>query len=111
MQEGDIALLNMVQPDGSKKPRPVLLIKQVKPFNDWIVCAVSKQLHQEVKGFDHVILYTDTEYTATGLKQSSVIRLGMISTVSKSSIPGVIGKISPSVLQTLKKRLAAHITT
>lgn len=108
MQAGDIALLNMQQPDGSKKARPVLLLKQVKPFNDWIVCAVSSQLHQEVKGFDYLILDTDADFAATGFKQSSLIRLGMISTVSKSSIPGVIGKIPSTALQTLKKRLAAH---
>ena len=111
MQEGDIALLNMPQPDGTKKSRPVLLLKQVKPFNDWTVCAVSTQLHQEVKGFDHVILESDKDYAGTGFKQSSVIRLGMISTVAKSSIPGVIGKIPTSVLQTLKKRLATHLSS
>ena len=104
-----MALLNMLQPDGSKKSRPILLLKQVRPFNDWIVCAISSQLQQEVKGFDYVILDTSSEYTATGLKQSSVIRLGMISTVSKSAIPGIIGNIPLSILQTLKKRLGAHI--
>ena len=109
MWEGDIALLNMLQPDGSKKNRPVLLIKQVKPFDDWIVCAVSTQLHQEVKGFDHLIPDSHTDFIATGFKQSSLIRLGMISTVSKGSMPGAIGKIPPSVLKTLKQRLAAHI--
>jgi mRNA interferase MazF len=111
MQEGDIALLNMLQPDGTKKNRPVLLIKQVKPFNDWIVCAVSTQLHQEVKGFDYLVLDSYTDFSATGFKQSSLVRLGMISTVSKSSVPGVIGNISSSILQTLKKRLAAHIVS
>ncbi len=111
MQAGDIALLNMLHPDGTKKPRPVLLLKQVKPFNDWIVCAVSTQLQQEVKGFDIVILNTDADFAATGFKQSSVIRLGMISTVSKGSIPGVIGRISSTALQMLKKRLAAHISS
>lgn len=109
MQAGDIALLNMVQPDGSKKSRPVLLIKQVKPFDDWIVCAVSTQLHQEVKGFDHLVSDTDTDFAATGFKQSSLIRLGMISTVSKNSMPGVIGNIPATILQALKKRLAGHI--
>lgn len=111
MQAGDIALLQMQQPDGSKKNRPVLLIKQVKPFDDWIVCAVSTQLHQQVKGFDYLILDTDAGFPATGLKQSSLIRLGMISTVSKSSMPGTIGHIPASVLQILKKTLAAHIAS
>jgi mRNA interferase MazF len=111
MQEGDIALLKMLQPDGSKKNRPVLLVKQVKPFDDWMVCAVSTQLHQEVKGFDCIILDSDTGFTTTGFKQSSLIRLGIISTVSNSSMPGTIGKISSSLLKNLKQRLAAHIVS
>lgn len=109
MQEGEIALLNMVQPDGSIKHRPVLLLKQVPPFQDWIVCAVSSQLHQEVKGFDHPIMQTDDDFPATGLRQSSLIRLGMLSTVAKSNLPGSIGQLSAPILQRLKKRLAAHL--
>ncbi len=111
MKEGDIALLTMLQPDGTKKNRPVLLFKQIKPFNDWIVCAVSTQLHQEVKGFDYLILDNQADFAATGFKQSSLVRLGMISTVSTSTIPGVIGNIPSLALQTLKKRLAAHIAS
>lgn len=109
MQAGDIALLNMLQPDGSKKNRPVLLLKKVLPFNDWIVCAVSSQIHQEVVGFDYKILNSDQIFSTTGLKQSSIIRLGMISTVATSSILGIIGNIPATTLDTLKKRLANHI--
>lgn len=111
MQAGDIALLNMLQPDGSKKNRPVLLLKTVLPFNDWLVCAVSSQIHQEVVGFDYKILNTDQNFSITGLKQSSIIRLGMISTVAKSSLLGVIGNVPEFVLTTLKKTLAAHIAS
>lgn len=109
MQEGEIALLNMVQPDGSIKRRPVLLLKEVPPYQDWIVCAVSSQLQQEVKGFDHPILQIDPDFGVTGLRQSSLVRLGMLSTVAKSTLPGSIGRISPLTLQALKKRLASHI--
>lgn len=109
MQEGEIALLNMVQPDGTIKRRPVLLLKEVPPYQDWIVCAVSSQLQQQVKGFDHPILQNDPDFGATGLRQSSLVRLGMLSTVATSTLPGTIGRLSPPILQTLKKRLATHI--
>ena len=109
MQEGEIALLNMVQPDGSVKRRPVILLKEVPPYQDWIVCAVSSQLQQQVRGFDHPLLQTDPDFPATGLRQSSLVRLGILSTVAKSTLPGTIGRISPHALQTLKKRLATHI--
>lgn len=107
MKEGDIGVIDMRQPDGSVKTRPVLLLKKVKPFNDWIVCAISTQLQQEVNGFDMIIDSADGSFASTGLKQSSIIRLGMISTVSKTVIPGIIGSIQPNDLITLQKRLAA----
>lgn len=111
MLEGDIAIINMPQPDGTIKVRPVLLIKLVKPFNDWTVCAISTQLHQEVKGFDLVIMKGDSSFSATGLKDSSVIRLGMLATVSKNIIPGAIGKVLTAELNVLKKRLANHFSS
>lgn len=50
MKDGDICIHKVAQPDGSFKMRPVLLLKQMPPFGDWIVCAISSQLRQEVKG-------------------------------------------------------------
>ncbi len=111
MQEGDIALIVMPQPDGTKKLRPVLLIKKVPPFNDWTVCAISSQLQQEVKGLDWVINKTDPGFQATGLKDASLIRLGVLATISTTVIPGTIGKIPAADLIMLKKRLASHLSS
>lgn len=108
MLEGDIAVIKMPQPDGSIKLRPVLLLKQVKPFNDWVVCAISTQLQQEVKGFDLVIMKDNPYFSMTGLRDSSVIRLGMIATVSKSIFPGSIGSLPKTELEILKKRISNH---
>ena len=55
MKEGDICIHKVAQPDGSFKMRPVLLLKQMRPFGDWIVCAISTQLRQEVKDFDLIV--------------------------------------------------------
>ena len=109
MKPGDIALLAMQQVDGRTKNRPILLLKQMPPFNDWLVCGISTQLHQECKGFDFVILNTDVIFSQTGLKGSSLTRLGFLDVIPVSSIPGSIGNIDSVTLKLLLKRLANHI--
>ena len=93
MKEGDISIHKVAQPDGSFKMRPVLLLKQMRPYCDWIVCAISTQLTQEVKGFDFIIDEINPEFRLTGLKSSSLVRLGFINTIDKKTIPGTIGNI------------------
>jgi mRNA interferase MazF len=45
MREGEIILANLVQADGSFKLRPVLLLKRLPGYNDFLVCGISTQLH------------------------------------------------------------------
>jgi mRNA interferase MazF len=106
MKDGDICIHKVAQPDGTFKIRPVLLLKQMPPFGDWIVCAVSTQLRQEVKGFDFIIDDTNPGFMLSGLKGSSLIRLGFINTVDKKTIPGVIGEVSATIVKMLQQRLA-----
>ena len=46
MREGGIILANLQLADGSVKLRPVLLLKQLPVYNDFLVCGISTQLHQ-----------------------------------------------------------------
>lgn len=62
MKKGDIALANLQQADGQRKLRPVLLLKQMAPFQDWLVCGISSQLRQAVSGLDEVIRTTDDAF-------------------------------------------------
>ncbi|HKO80878.1 MAG TPA: type II toxin-antitoxin system PemK/MazF family toxin [Chitinophagaceae bacterium] len=109
MKQGDIALFSVRQANGQPKNRPVLLLKQMPPFNDWLVCGISSQLRQECKGFDYIILDTDLTYTATGLRGSSLIRLGFLDVIPQNAFPGSIGKVDETVLKLLLKRLANHL--
>lgn len=56
MREGDIVLASLQQADWQRKQRPVLLLKQMPPFQDWLVCNISSQLRQAVPDFDTVAL-------------------------------------------------------
>jgi hypothetical protein len=41
MTEGDIALASLPQADGHIKNRPVLLLRRLPPFDDFLVCGIS----------------------------------------------------------------------
>ncbi len=55
MKEGDVVILAMPQVDGSIKNRPTIILREMPPFQDMLVCGISTQLRQEVKGFDEII--------------------------------------------------------
>ena len=51
MKEGDVALTPLPQADGQIKNRPVILLRQMPAFGDFLVCGISTQLHQEVNPY------------------------------------------------------------
>ena len=72
MNEGDITLTPLSQADGRVKNRPVLLLRQMPPFGDWLVCGVSTQLRQQVVDFDELVHDQDSDFAVSGLKTSSL---------------------------------------
>lgn len=105
MTQGDIVLVIMPQKDGRKKKRPALVLKKTEPFQDCLVCGISSKLQHEIEGFDVVIRKGEEGFSKTGLKCSSVIRLGFITTIAASRIPGVIGRIRPDQYDLIMDRL------
>lgn len=106
MREGDIILTNLPQSDGNIKLRPVLLLKQLPGYYDFLVCGISAQLHQLIQHFDELIDERSSRFIQTGLRQSSIIRLGFLSVLPKNKISGSIGKIDPALHKKLLQRLA-----
>lgn len=94
MKEGDVILVPLPQADGLVKNRPAIVLREMPPFNDFLVCGVSSQLYQEVKGFDEVITETDSDFSESGLLSASLVRLGFLAVVPRKAIAGAIGKIS-----------------
>lgn len=108
-KSGDVSLMTMPQANGQLKSRPILLLKKMPPYGDWLVCGISTQLQQEAKGFDQVIHDKDPYFKATGLKSSSLVRLGFLATIPDSKIPGSIGTLPQPVIKDLLKRLATQL--
>src|SRR5437762_3577812 len=95
MTEGDVVLTPVPQADGQIKNRPALLLRTLPPYDDLLICGISTQLHQEVVNFDEVVMQTDADFITSGLKATSLIRLGFLSVVPNQRIAGTIGSISP----------------
>ena len=109
MTEGDVVLTPLPQADGETKPRPAILLRQVPPFSDWLICGVSTQLHHEVVGFDDVIEPSHSDFAGSGLKAPSLIRLGFLAVLPSEALLGVIGAISPDRHGRLLQRLGVFL--
>ncbi len=109
MIEGEIILAQLPQADGGTKLRPVLLLKELPGYKDFLVCGISTQLRQLIAGFDELIDQTTSNFSQTGLRQTSIIRLGFLAVIPNQKIAGSIGKIEAVLHRTLVQRLATYL--
>lgn len=109
MKEGDVILTPVPQADGAVKNRPAIILREMPPYKDLLVCGVSTQLHQQVKDFDEIISSSDADFVASGVKSESLIRLGFLAVLQRSRIMGSIGEISAERRGRLLKRLSDYL--
>ncbi len=110
MKEGDVVLAALPQADGKTKLRPVLLLRNLPaPYNDFLVCGISSQLHQMIDNFDDPILVKDEDYKKSEIIKESIIRLSFLAVATYKDIAGTIGKISGKRHQILLKRLSDYL--
>ncbi len=48
MKEGDVVIVPMPQADGRIKGRPAIILREMPPFRDVLICGVSTLLRQAV---------------------------------------------------------------
>ena|SRR5438093_7390965 len=77
MKEGDVVLTPIPQADGVIKNRPAIILREMPPYRDFLVCGVSTQLDKEVKGFDEVIDVTDDDVQIHRLKNHFSREVGL----------------------------------
>ena len=109
MKSGDIVLIPLPQSDGKIKKRPSLLLKQMPGHGDWLVCGISTQLRHYINGFDEKLDTSHSDYTISGLKAPSIIRLGFLAIIPSSTIPGTFGNVSQITLKKLTGNLINHL--
>lgn len=109
MQEADIALTQLPQVDGEIKNRPVLLLRKLPPFGDYLVCGISTQLRHYVSDFDELIVGNNADFVQSGLISDSLIRLGFLAVLPVSQILGTIGSISSDRHRRLLVNLSRYL--
>ncbi len=109
MKEGDLVIVPMPQADGIIKNRPAIILREMPPFRDVLICGVSTQLRQAAKNFDELVFPSDADFVSSGLKEESLIRLGFLVVVPRSKIVGSIGSISQERHKRLLQRLSGYL--
>ena len=104
-----MVLTPISQANGVIKNRPVIVLREMPPHRDLLVCGVSTQLHQRVKDFDEIISPTEADFALSGLKSESLIRLGFLAVLTRGSIIGTIGSISSERHKRLLKTLSDYL--
>ena len=109
MKEGDLIIVPIPQADGLVKDRPAIILREMPPFRDFLVCGVSTQSRQAAKDLDELISRTDADFAASGLKEESLIRLGFLVVIPRNKVLGSIGSISSERHKRLLQRLSAYL--
>ncbi len=112
-KSGQIVLFKFPQTDlVVGKLRPALLIAPLpSDYDDWLVCMLSSRSRQTIDGIDELISTSDADFSATGLKSETVVRLTRLAVVADSVFVGTIGELAETRMQTLKSRLADWIVS
>ncbi len=105
---GQVVVFRFPQTDLEEgKLRPALLLgKMPGEYDDWLICMVSSQTRQYISGFDEIVNDSDEDFGESGLKVTSVIRVGRLAVVSGEILLGAIGQISSERLNRVKKHLS-----
>jgi mRNA interferase MazF len=109
MKEAEIVIAVFPQSDGSLKRRPALILREMPPFRDFLICGISTQTRQKVEDFDEIILPADEDFEASDLEAESLIRLGFLLILPRNRIVGSIGSISKERHRRLLKNLSDYL--
>ena len=111
MKAGELVLIPFPQADLSPgKLRPALVIAE-SPGNhdDFLLALVTSRLYQAVPDFDEIITTDDPDYGTSRLKRPSVVRLGRLATVERTTIVARLGRISPQRLARIQQTLSSWL--
>lgn len=110
---GQVVLFRFPQTDLEEgKLRPALLVAKLPgEYDDWLICMISSQTRHYAAGFDELARETDEDFVQSGLKVTSVIRVGRLAVVSGDILLGAIGEISPERLSRVKQTLASWLSS
>jgi 3-deoxy-manno-octulosonate cytidylyltransferase (CMP-KDO synthetase) len=109
VKPGRIIITPLPQADGMIKPRPVLVLQELRPFDDLLVCGISTQLRHFAPNFDELVRQSDADFPDSGLQEDSLIRLGFLATIPRSKVKGYVGRVSETRLRRLLFQLSLNL--
>ncbi|MBF0342741.1 MAG: type II toxin-antitoxin system PemK/MazF family toxin [Nitrospirae bacterium] len=110
LKRGDIVLVPFPFTDlSSQKVRCALVLTLYLKYTDVVIAFISSYIHQKVLSTDYILDLGHTDFPATGLKKTSVLRMNKLLTVQRSLIIRRLGKISPAIQNELDRRLRVAI--
>ena len=110
MKERDVILGALAQANGRLKTRPAIFLREMPPpHRDLLVGGISTQLNEQIIGFDEVISSDDDDFTLTGLRTPSLIRIGFLFRLPRSRAQGRIGSISMERHRRLLRKLSHYL--
>lgn len=105
MKKGDIVLVRFPFTDlSSSKLRPALVVAPENRYRDVILAFISSVI-KDIEDTDFVLDEKDRDFSKSGLKKTSVFKMGKIATLSKDIVYGKMGSVSPRLQEELDERL------
>jgi mRNA interferase MazF len=71
---------------------------------------ISSRIHQRVPEIDEVIRDSDPDFSCSGLKVTSLIRVTRLAVVFSARLQGSMGRLNDDRLNRIRARLARRIT-
>ena len=108
---GDIILFRFPKTDLNEgKLRPALLLGKIPgEYDDWLICMISSQTRHYLPDFDELVKASDSDFSQSGLKLDSVIRIGRLAVIEGEHLLGEVGQISNERTKRVKNNLAGWI--
>lgn len=105
---GDIVLFRIPQADLAEgKLRPALLLGKLPgEYDDWLTCMISSQTRQYLPKFDEIVQEGDSDFSRSGLKLESAIRVARLTVIEGEALLWEVGQISSERLKRIKRHLA-----
>jgi mRNA interferase MazF len=107
VKPGDVVLVRFPQADlQAGKLRPALVLALAPgSHSDVLLAMITSRSYQAVPDFDEIIETQDADFSSSGLKVRSIIRLSRLASVQTPIVNALLGEISAERLYALKKRL------
>lgn len=109
MTAGSVVVTSIIQSNNENKMRPTVLLKQIPPYNDWLVCPVSSKTHNLVPGLDLLIKEEDEDFKTMSLQAPSIIRIGKLQAIPEKTIRAEIGRVTDRTYTTMIEQLVTWL--